>query len=84
MVEHRSPKPGVAGSIPVAPARVGKMMNPLKYLRQVRQEANKVTWATRKETYLTTIMVLILGAIAAVFFFGVDKLIEFTLRFFFE
>lgn len=59
-------------------------MNPLKYTHQVRQEAKKVSWATRKETYLTTIIVLILGAIAAVFFFGVDKLIEYILRLFFE
>lgn len=47
-------------------------MNPIRFMRQVKQEVSKVTWPTRKETAVTTLMVLILGAMAAVFFMVVD------------
>ena len=50
-------------------------MNPAKFLREVRQEASKVTWPTRKETTVSTTMVLIMVAIAAAFFLVVDSII---------
>lgn len=43
-----------------------------KYVSQVRQELSKVTWSTRKETFVTTIMVLIIVTIASLFFLLVD------------
>jgi preprotein translocase subunit SecE len=46
--------------------------NPFEFLQQVRTEVSKVTWPTRKETVITTIMVLAMSVLAAVFFFGVD------------
>jgi preprotein translocase subunit SecE len=46
--------------------------SPVEFLRQVRQEVGKVTWPTRKETGVTTGMVLLMVVIAAVFFFLVD------------
>ena len=45
---------------------------PLQFWREVRAEGRKVTWATRQEVTVSTIMVLIMGAAAAVFFFVVD------------
>ena len=45
---------------------------PFQYLAQVRQEARKVTWTTRQELIVSTIMVLILSLIAMLFFWGVD------------
>lgn len=48
--------------------------NPMQFLRQVRQEASKVTWPTRKETVISTIMVFIFVAIMAVFFLIVDQI----------
>jgi preprotein translocase subunit SecE len=48
----------------------------VQFFKQVRQEVSKVTWATRKEVIVTSIMVFILGAIAATFFFGVDSIIS--------
>ena len=42
------------------------------FFRQVRQEANKVTWPTRKETLVTTAMVFAMSIVAAIFFFVVD------------
>ena len=50
--------------------------NPLEFMQQVRQEAEKVTWPTRKETVITTIMVMIMVAIAALFFLGVDAVLS--------
>ncbi|MFO0994399.1 MAG: preprotein translocase subunit SecE [Hyphomicrobiales bacterium] len=46
--------------------------NPVEFLQEVREEAAKVTWPTRKETMITTVMVMIMVALAAVFFLVVD------------
>ena len=46
--------------------------NPLEFLQQVRQEAAKVTWPTRRETMITTAMVMIMVALSSVFFLVVD------------
>ncbi|GHC57082.1 preprotein translocase subunit SecE [Neogemmobacter tilapiae] len=46
--------------------------NPLQFLQQVRSEAAKIVWPTRREVVLTTIMVFILSAITATFFSLVD------------
>jgi preprotein translocase subunit SecE len=43
-----------------------------EFVRQVRQEVNKVTWPTRKETIQSVIMVFVMVAAAAFFFFAVD------------
>ena len=55
-------------------------MNPAKFIREVRQETSKVTWPTRKETTVSTIMVLIMVTFAAVFFVLVDWIIGGTVR----
>ena len=50
------------------------MSNPLKYVQQVRSEVSKIVWPTRKETMTTTLMVFVMAAIVALFFFIVDTL----------
>ena len=50
--------------------------NPIKFFQEVRQETNKVTWPSRKETGITTAMVFIFAALAAVFFFVADQVIR--------
>ena len=47
--------------------------SPAQFMNQVRAELSKVHWPTRKETVTTAIMVLIMTAMLAVFFFGVDS-----------
>ncbi len=47
-------------------------MNPAKFIREVRSEVSKVVWPTRKETMISTAMVLILAFVAAIFFLAVD------------
>lgn len=48
--------------------------SPAEFVRQVRQEVSKVSWPTRKEATITTIMVFIMASVMSVFFLGVDKL----------
>jgi preprotein translocase subunit SecE len=52
--------------------------SPLQFLREVRAEGRKVTWATRNETLISTVFVLIMVVIAALFFFLVDSLLRFA------
>ena len=56
------------------------MANPGEYIRQVRQEVGKVTWPTRKETLITTAMVFVMSALAAIFFFLVDQVLSYGVR----
>jgi preprotein translocase subunit SecE len=51
-------------------------LNPFKFLQEVRQETNKVTWPSRKETGITTAMVFLFAALAAIFFLFADQLIR--------
>ena|SRR5256885_5693629 len=51
-------------------------LNPFKFMQEVRQETNKVTWPSRKETGITTAMVFIFAALAAVFFLLADQVIR--------
>ena len=46
--------------------------NPFTFLQQVRTETAKVTWPSRRETMITTLMVFAMVVLAAVFFFSVD------------
>lgn len=59
----------VAAAAPAAPRR---KTTPLQFLREVDAERKKVTWTTRKETWITSVMVLIMVVITAVFFLVVD------------
>lgn len=50
-------------------------MNPIKFLQEVRQEVGKVTWPSRQETLISTVMVLVLVAFASIFFLLADQII---------
>jgi preprotein translocase subunit SecE len=50
--------------------------NPFQFLQQVRTEASKVTWPTRRETTITTVMVFIMAVVAAIFFLVVDAILS--------
>ncbi len=52
------------------------MTNPIQFIQQVRAEVSKVVWPTRREVFLTTVMVFIMAALTAVFFAIVDILIR--------
>jgi preprotein translocase subunit SecE len=48
-------------------------ISPFKFLQEVRAEAQKVTWPTRRETAITTAMVFVMVAVASVFFLVADQ-----------
>ena len=50
--------------------------NPVQFIQEVRQEASKVTWPSRKETSVSTAMVFVMVIIAAIFFMIVDWLLQ--------
>lgn len=56
-------------------------VNPGEYIRQVRAEGSKIVWPTMKETRTTAIMVVIMTAMLAVFFFGVDSAFSAIVKF---
>jgi preprotein translocase subunit SecE len=49
---------------------------PFRFFGEVRAEGRKVTWATRQEVTVSTIMVVMMGVAAAIFFFIIDSLIR--------
>jgi preprotein translocase subunit SecE len=55
-------------------------IEPLKFVREVRAEVAKVTWPNRRETMVTTGLVLALSAAAAMFFFLIDQVAGFGVR----
>ena len=55
-------------------------MNPIVFFRQVRQEVAKVTWPTRKETSLSTLLVMLMVVAASVFFLLVDQFFGWAVR----
>jgi preprotein translocase subunit SecE len=57
------------------------MMSPFKFLQEVRSETDKVTWPTRRETIVTTIMVFVMVAAAAILFLVGDQIIRLFITF---
>ncbi|MBA4782403.1 MAG: preprotein translocase subunit SecE [Rhizobiales bacterium] len=52
--------------------------NPFKFLQEVRAETAKVVWPSRKETTVTSVMVLIMVVVATLFFLVVDQVLGFS------
>ncbi len=55
------------------------MINPLKFIQNVKQEAFRVTWPTGKETLIGSLMVVVLAAIASIFFLLLDQIYKYLL-----
>jgi preprotein translocase subunit SecE len=56
-------------------------INLFKFLQEVRAEGQKVTWPTRKETTVTTIMVFIMVFVASIFFLAADQFMRIAVSF---
>ena len=91
MVEHRSPKPGAAGSSPATPAKgiksyeedmniENKKTNPAQFVRQVRQELSKVTWPEKKDTFISSAVVIVLIILFSLFFLLTDQIWSFVIK----
>lgn len=55
--------------------------SPFKFMQEVRQETNKVTWPSRRETAITTAMVFVFAAVSAIFFLVADQIIRIAVTF---
>ncbi|MTI15705.1 preprotein translocase subunit SecE [Rhodobacteraceae bacterium RKSG542] len=53
--------------------------NPFTFFQQVRAETSKVTWPSRRETSITTVMVFIMVAVASLFFLAADQLMSWVI-----
>lgn len=78
MAKDKSKKPSGGETIEGAAEEVRKKKktSPFEFVQQVRAEGQKVTWTSRNETMISTVMVLIMVAIMAAFFFAVDSLLR--------
>ena len=54
--------------------------SPFELIQQVRSEVAKVTWPSRKETMITTVMVFIFVFLVAIFFFLVDQVLSYVVK----
>ena len=57
------------------------MKNPLKFIQEVKQEAFRITWPSKKETITGALMVFALASIAAIFFLLFDQILKFLLKY---
>jgi len=71
----------LSGTAPAIETNAMAKTNPGEFIQQVRQETSKVTWPTRKETAMTTLMVFVMVLCAALFFFTVDQVLSTVVRF---
>ena len=67
----KAPEPEV--KVKAEPAKK-KSTNPVEFLQQVRREGSKVTWTSRNETMISTVMVIIMVIIMSIFFLIVDQI----------
>jgi len=70
----KAPAGATAAAVEKAPK---KPFNPVKFFKEVQNEAKRITWTSRKETWITTVMVLIMVVLAGVFFYVVDGALGF-------
>lgn len=54
-------------------------ISPFKFLQEVRLETAKVTWPSRREVTITTIMVFVMVSLASIFFFAADQIIRYLI-----
>ena len=60
------------------------MANPFQFLQDVRNEGSKVTWPSRRETMITTGLVLAMVVVASIFFVAVDQSLRLIVGFVFS
>ena len=57
-----------------------KKTSPALFVRQVRQELQKVTWPEKKDTFITFAIVLILIILFSLFFVLTDQIWSFSIK----
>lgn len=69
----------MAPSSALAQAAPKKKINLVQFFREVRAEARKITWTSRRETWITSVMVAIMVVLAAIYFSVVDGVLHFAI-----
>ena len=64
---------GFADNAAIRVLRTRLMVNPIEFVKEVRQEATKITWPTRKEVWITTLAVMVMVTVASLFFVAADQ-----------
>ncbi|HKT54003.1 MAG TPA: preprotein translocase subunit SecE, partial [Caulobacteraceae bacterium] len=82
---QRPPKPALEPKTPAAAADAQstpkkKRISPMQFYREVQAEARKITWTTRQETWITSVMVFIMVLLTAVFFVVIDWVLGFSMQ----
>ena len=77
-IRNRAAKTAAAMTSPaaVAQSQPKKKTSLGQFFKEVRAEARKITWTSRKETWITSVMVAIMVVLAAVFFWAVNSIIS--------
>ena len=73
-------QPAIAGAAVAADAPKKPRVSIPQFINQVNAERRKIVWPSRKETWITSVMVFIMVALAAAFFFLVDTVLAFATR----
>ncbi len=68
--------------VKTTPVKTKKNFSPAEMVRQVKQEIKRISWPSRKETGLSTLMVAVLVIISSIFFLTVDSLISWVIKMF--
>ena len=61
------------------PGLIQTLLNTPRFFREVRAEARKITWTSRSETWITSVMVAIMVVLAAIFFWIVNTILSFAI-----
>lgn len=75
-----SPQPAPAATVAAEPPAAKTRISPIQFFAQVQAERRKIVWPSRKETWITSVMVFIMVALAAAFFWIVDTLLSFVFQ----
>jgi preprotein translocase subunit SecE len=55
---------------------MAEKFNPFTFLQQVRAEAAKIVWPSRRETAISTLMVVVMAVLASLFFLAADQIMS--------
>jgi preprotein translocase subunit SecE len=58
-----------------------KRVSLVQFFREVRAEARKISWTSRRETWITSVMVFIMILVTAFFFVVIDIGLRITMQF---
>jgi preprotein translocase subunit SecE len=81
-IRNRAAKTAAVMASPSAAALAPpkKRVGLVQFFREVRIEARKITWTSRRETWITSVMVAIMVVLAMIFFWLVDAGVSFSVN----